>query len=271
MNEENQNLNSMLNHMISNHDDLEKQIRSLVQEKQQLTGVDTIQIVNPHHKSEDKFNLRILSPRSAEIESNGAVSHQSYHSSDCHDRVREMEGKTHKFMDDMQLPSKKRKTNYVQLDQSQNGMIINSSINDSPAVVSHQSYQSSDCHGRVWEMEGKKPKFMDDMLLPSKKRKINYVQLDQIHNVMIDSSMDDTLICDEPPKKKHSRLNKGSSQQMEAAPKKIVSVRTRTNVSMISDGCQWRKYGQKMTRNNTQPRSYYRCAMAPSCPVKRQV
>jgi hypothetical protein len=44
MNEENQNLNSMLNHMISNHDNLEKQIRSLVQEKQQLTGVDTIQV-----------------------------------------------------------------------------------------------------------------------------------------------------------------------------------------------------------------------------------
>ncbi|XP_020244220.1 probable WRKY transcription factor 40 [Asparagus officinalis] len=37
---------------------------------------------------------------------------------------------------------------------------------------------------------------------------------------------------------------------------------------IVKDGYQWKKYGQKVTKDNSSPRAYFRCSMAPRCHVK---
>ncbi|KAK6927632.1 WRKY domain [Dillenia turbinata] len=113
----------------------------------------------------------------------------------------------------------------------------------------------------LMDLKSKRPEKEADVMLV-RKRKFNFddnnnvVGLDQNN----DSSSSDEDSCKMPKqsiKKKVSRV--------------FVRADKSDKTLIVKDGYQWRKYGQKVTKDNPSPRAYFKCSFAPSCSVKKKV
>ncbi|KAI6689823.1 hypothetical protein NL676_026651 [Syzygium grande] len=104
-------------------------------------------------------------------------------------------------------------------------------------------------------------------LSPSKKRKCDSSNNNGDNNAnMLTNGASESSSTDEDSSRK---------PREEKITAKISRIYVRTEASdtslIVKDGYQWRKYGQKVTRDNPCPRAYFKCSFAPSCPVKKKV
>ncbi|KAL8056309.1 hypothetical protein ABFX02_04G111200 [Erythranthe guttata] len=102
----------------------------------------------------------------------------------------------------------------------------------------------------------------------SKKRKADQTNIINCNNNNNNVGNSESSSSDEDSSKKLPR------EEIVKAKISRVFVRTESSSDsslIVKDGYQWRKYGQKVTRDNPCPRAYFKCSFAPTCPVKKKV
>ncbi|KAF2321520.1 hypothetical protein GH714_000265 [Hevea brasiliensis] len=105
----------------------------------------------------------------------------------------------------------------------------------------------------------------DKELSPSRKRKSESSNNNNDNTIAMNGISESSSTDEESCKKSREEVIKAKISR--------AYVRTEANDTslVVKDGYQWRKYGQKVTRDNPSPRAYFKCSFAPSCPVKKKV
>ncbi|KAJ9178928.1 hypothetical protein P3X46_010773 [Hevea brasiliensis] len=108
-------------------------------------------------------------------------------------------------------------------------------------------------------------KNQDKELSPSRKRKSESSNNNNDNTIAMNGISESSSTDEESCKKSREEVIKAKISR--------AYVRTEANDTslVVKDGYQWRKYGQKVTRDNPSPRAYFKCSFAPSCPVKKKV
>ncbi|KAJ6703055.1 WRKY TRANSCRIPTION FACTOR 36-RELATED [Salix viminalis] len=104
-----------------------------------------------------------------------------------------------------------------------------------------------------------------DRLAPSKKRKSESSHNNNNNNIAMNGNSESSSTDEESSKKPREEIIK------DKISKAYVRTEAGDTSLTVKDGYQWRKYGQKVTRDNPCPRAYFKCSFAPSCPVKKKV
>ncbi|KAI5595826.1 hypothetical protein BDE02_03G165400 [Populus trichocarpa] len=103
-----------------------------------------------------------------------------------------------------------------------------------------------------------------ELLAPSKKRKSESSNNND-NNIVMNGHSESSSTDEESSKKPREEVIK------DKISKAYVRTEAGDTSLIVKDGYQWRKYGQKVTRDNPSPRAYFKCSFAPSCPVKKKV
>ncbi|TMW98169.1 hypothetical protein EJD97_004403 [Solanum chilense] len=105
----------------------------------------------------------------------------------------------------------------------------------------------------------------------SKKLKIENNNSNNNNNEIVKSSVQ-VLNSESSSSDEDSSTKKPREEHIKTKTSRVYMRTEPSDTSLIvKDGYQWRKYGQKVTRDNPSPRAYFKCSFAPTCPVKKKV